>query len=190
MRTAGTSLRGIARLDKDDFYATARGLVGDHLPRLGETPIVDAFCLPILPNPVEVFENDPLMVGLRVGDNLFADATVGVRDETSFSARDTLKRPFGALTAVGLKRSSGSLKAGFLVANLLRRVKLLVGGYGDSLDAGDQHRDYRKVLRLPAPGSQSKCAGRTALFERPIRRSQVRPHTTVCASWPTSAIGQ
>ena len=151
MQAARTSQRSVARFNEDDCYATARGLVGDHLLQLGEAPIVDAVGFPILPNPVEVFEDDPLVVRFRVSNDLLADAMVGVRDKTSLPARDTPERAFGALAAVGLKRSSGSFEASFLVANLLRRVGLFVGGHGDALDAGDQRPGCRMAQESPAP---------------------------------------
>src|SRR5262249_40216273 len=95
MQTARASLRGIAGLDEDHLPPRLGGLVGDHLLQLGEAPIVDAVGFPILPNPVEVFEDDPLVVRFRIGDDLFANAMVGVRDKTSFPARDTPERAFG-----------------------------------------------------------------------------------------------
>ena len=60
--------------------------------KFGKAPFVDAFRLARLTNPVEVFENDPLIVRLGLGHDFFADAVVGVRDETPLTARDTLER--------------------------------------------------------------------------------------------------
>src|SRR5262245_7566560 len=135
MQTARTGLRSVARRDCDDFQAGLGGLVGNHLLQLGEAPIVDTFRLSVLSNAVEVFEDDSLIVDFRVGDNLFADAMVGVGYEPPLSARDTFERALGALTAVGLKRLPGSFVASFLGAILLRRVKFLVRRYGHALDA-------------------------------------------------------
>src|SRR5215813_13398092 len=105
MQATGTSLRSVARLDIAPFHAGSRSLVRAHLLKLGEAPIMDTFRLPVLPNPVEVFEDDPLIARPGVSHDLFADAVIGVRDKTPLSARDTPERAFGALTAVGLESS-------------------------------------------------------------------------------------
>ena len=146
MQAARTSQRSVARFNEDVLHAGAGGFVSDHPLKFSETPIVDALRFAALPNPVEVFENNPLIVGFRVSHNLLADAMIGIRNETSLPARDTPERAFGALTAVGLKRSSGSFEASFLVANLFRRVKFLIRGDRNPVDAGDQRRDYPRVL--------------------------------------------
>src|SRR5262245_2317200 len=57
---------------------------------------------------------------------IIADAVIDVRDKTPLTTRDTLERSFGALTAVGLERSSSPFVAGFSVADILLRMKLLV----------------------------------------------------------------
>jgi DNA-binding transcriptional LysR family regulator len=44
----------------------------------GKTPLVNAFRLPGLTNPAQVFKNDPLIVRFRVSHDLFADAAAGV----------------------------------------------------------------------------------------------------------------
>jgi len=103
--------------------------------KLGKTPLVNAFRLPGLTNPAQVFQNDPLIVRFRVSHDLFADAVVGVRDKTPLTTRDTLERSFGALAAVGLKRSSRPFVAGFFVANVLRRVKLIVRCHSHAVEA-------------------------------------------------------
>src|SRR5262249_5222711 len=94
--------------------------------KFGETPFVNAFRLAGLTDPFEVFQDDPLIARLGVSHDLFADAVIGVRDETSLTTRDTLERSFGALTAVSLEGSSRPFVAGCFVADLLRRVKFLV----------------------------------------------------------------
>ena len=71
----------------------------------------------------------------RVGHDLFADAVIGVRDKTPLKARDTLERAFGALTAVGLERSSSPFVAGFFVADILRRVELPVRRNSHAVEA-------------------------------------------------------
>src|SRR5262249_25997567 len=86
-------------------------------------------------NPVEVFQDDPLIVCLGVRDDLFADAVIGVRDETPLSTRDTLERLFGALAAVGLERSPCPFVAGFFVADILRRVEFIVRCYSHAVEA-------------------------------------------------------
>jgi hypothetical protein len=63
---------------------------------------MNAFRLAGLTNPVEIFEDDPLIVRFRVSHDLFADAVIGLRDKTPLTTRDTLERSLGALTAVGL----------------------------------------------------------------------------------------
>src|SRR5262244_2069169 len=126
MQTSRTGLRGVPRRDYDDLHTRLGRLVADHLLKFGETPFVDAFRLARLTNPVEVFQDDPLIVRLGVSHDLFADAVIGVRDETPLTTRDTLERTLGTLTAVGLERSSRPFVAGFFVADILRRVELLV----------------------------------------------------------------
>lgn len=135
MQTAGTGLGCVARFDKNDLNAGLCGFVGDHTLQLGEAPTMDAPGFPCLPNPLEVFKDNALIAGFRAGDDLLADAMVGIRDKTPFSTRDTPQSALGALAAVGLKRSSCSFVAGFLVANLFSRVKLLVGCYRNAIDA-------------------------------------------------------
>src|SRR5262249_44043801 len=103
--------------------------------KFGETPFVDAFRLARLTNPVEVFQDDPLIVRLGVSHDLFADAVIGVRDKTPLTTRDTLERSLGALAAVGLERSSRPFVAGFYVANILRRVELVVGCHSHAVEA-------------------------------------------------------
>src|SRR5215475_3293116 len=106
MQTSRTGLRCVPRRDRDHLHARAGRLVADHLLKFGETPFVNAFRLAGLTNPVEVFQDDPLIVRPGVSHDLFADAVIGVRDETPLATRDTLERTFGALAAVGLERSS------------------------------------------------------------------------------------
>jgi hypothetical protein len=92
--------------------------------QLRKAPGVNAFRVAGLANPVEVFEDYPSIVRIRRSHDLFADAVIGVRDETPLTSRDALERTFGALAAVGLERSSRPFVAGFYVADILRRVEL------------------------------------------------------------------
>src|SRR5262245_10608632 len=126
MQTSRTGLRCVPRRDYDHFHTSLSRFVADHLLKFGETPFVDAISLARLTNTVEVFQDDPLIVRLGVSHDLFADAVIGVRDETPLATRDTLERAFGALTAVGLEGSSRPFVAGFFVANILRRVEFPV----------------------------------------------------------------
>src|SRR5262245_56744171 len=105
MQTSRTCLRSIPGRDRDDLHTRLGCLIADHPLKFGKTPFVNAFRLAGLTNPVEIFQYDPLIVRLGVSHDSFADAVIGVRDKTPFTARDTLERAFGALTAVGLERS-------------------------------------------------------------------------------------
>jgi hypothetical protein len=96
---------------------------------------MNAFRLAGLSNPVEVFQDDPLIIRPGVSHDLFADAVIGVRDKTSLTSRDTLERAFGALAAVGLERSSCPFVAGFFVADILRRVELPVRCHSHAVEA-------------------------------------------------------
>src|SRR5262252_10922419 len=90
MQTSRTSLRSIPRRNINDFYTCSDRLVPDHLLKFSETPFVNAFRLAGLTNPVEIFKDDPLIVRPGVSHDLFADAVIGVRDETPLTTRDTL----------------------------------------------------------------------------------------------------
>src|SRR5215471_7042009 len=135
MQTSRTGLRRVPRVDIYDLHSLPGRLVADHPLKLGKTPLVNAFRLPGLTNPAQVFKNDPLIVRFRVSHDLFADAVVGVRDKTPLTIRDTLERSFGALATVGLERSSSPFVAGFFVANVLRRVKLIVRCHSHAVEA-------------------------------------------------------
>src|SRR5262252_6975416 len=135
MQTSRTGLRRVPRFDINDFHSRTGRLVADHPLKLGKTPLVNAFRLAGLANPVEVFEDDPLIVRFRVSHNLFTDAVIGVRDKTPLTTRDTLERPFGALTAVGLERSSSPFVTGFFVSDILRRVELPVRCHRHAVEA-------------------------------------------------------
>src|SRR5215510_9289406 len=135
MQTSRTGLRSIPRRNINDFHTRSGRLVADHPLQLRETPFVNAFRLAGLANPVEIFKDDPLIVRFRVGHDLFADAMIGVRDKTPLTSRDTLERPFGALTAVGLERSSRPFVARFYVTNILRRVELPVRCHRHAVEA-------------------------------------------------------
>ena len=99
MQTSRTGLRCVPRRDRDDLHTSPGRLVADHLLKFGETPFVNAFRLTRLTNPVEVFQDDPLIVRLGVSHDLFADVVIGVRDEslsrpeTRLSARLALLLP-------------------------------------------------------------------------------------------------
>src|SRR5262245_17586596 len=86
MQTLRTALRSIARRDFDHLYAGARGLVGDHLLKLGETPSVDAFRLAAVSNTVEVFKHDPPLAAC-------ASATICLLTQWLVSATKRLSRP-------------------------------------------------------------------------------------------------
>src|SRR5262245_46886706 len=103
MQTSRTGLRCVLRRNYRDLHTRPGRLVADHPLKFGKTPFVNAFRLTRFANPVEVFQDDPLIVRIGVGDDLFTDAVIGVRDETPLTTRDTLERSFGALTTVGLK---------------------------------------------------------------------------------------
>src|SRR5262245_51058776 len=126
MQTSRTGLRRIPWVDIYDLHSHTLRLVADHLLKFGKTPFVNAFRLAGLTNPVEVFKNDPLIVRFRLSHDLFTDAVIGVRDKTPLTTRDTLERSERSLAAVGLERSSRPFVAGFFVANILRRVELVV----------------------------------------------------------------
>src|SRR5262245_7880830 len=100
MQTSRTGLRCVPRRNYHDLHTCPGRLVADHLLKLGKTPFVNAFRLAGLTNPIEVFNDDPLIVRFRGSHNLFTDAVIGVRDETPLTTRDTLERAFGALAAV------------------------------------------------------------------------------------------
>src|SRR5215467_6758022 len=117
MQTSRTGLRRIPWRNIHDFYTRSGRLVPDHLLKFSETPFVNAFRLAGLSNPVEVFKGDPLIFRIRRSHDLFADAVIGVRDETPLSSRDTLERLFGALATVGLEGSPRPFVAGFYVTN-------------------------------------------------------------------------
>ena len=135
MQTSRTGLSCVPRRGRDDLHTSPGRLVADHLLKFGKTPFVNAFRLAGLTNPIEVFQDDPLIVRLGVGDDLFADAVIGVRDKTPLTTRDTLERPFGALAAVGLERSSRPFVAGFFVADILRRVEFIVRCHSHAVEA-------------------------------------------------------
>src|SRR5215470_4041513 len=103
MQTSRTGLRCVMRRNYRDLHTCPGRLVACHPLKFGKTPFVNAFRLTRFANPVEVFQDNPLIVRLGVGDDLFTDAVIGVRDETPLATRDTLERSFSALTTVGLE---------------------------------------------------------------------------------------
>jgi hypothetical protein len=135
MQTSQTGLRCVPRRDYLDLHTHPGRLVADHLLKFGKAPFVNAFRLARLANPAEIFKDDPLIVRFRVSNDLLTDAVIGVRDKTPLSTRDTLERAFGALTAVGLERSSRPFVAGFLVADILRRVEFIVRCHSHAVEA-------------------------------------------------------
>ena len=135
MQTSRTGLRCVPRRDYDYLHARPGRLVADHLLKFGKTPFVNAFRLAGLANPAQVFKDDPLIVRFRASHDLFADAVIGVRDETPLTTRDTLERTLGALAAVGLERSSRPFVAGFSVADILRRVEFIVRRHSHAVKA-------------------------------------------------------
>src|SRR5262245_62129602 len=135
MQTSRTGLRSIPRRNINDFYTRSCRLVPDHLLKFGKAPGVNAFRFACLTNPVEIFKDYPLIVRIRRSHDLFADAVIGVRDKTPLTTRDTLERSFGALATVGLERSSRPFVAGFYVANILRRVELIVRCHSHAVEA-------------------------------------------------------
>src|SRR5262252_2479608 len=135
MQTSRTGLRRVPWVDINDLHSLPGRLVADHPLQLRKAPGVNAFRFARLTNPVEVFEDDPLIVRFRVSHDLFADAVIGVRDKTPLTTRDTLERAFGALAAVGLERSSSPFVTGFFVADILRRVELPVRCHGHAVEA-------------------------------------------------------
>src|SRR5262249_11450050 len=126
MQTSRTGLRCVPRRNYDYIHTRPGRLVADHLLKFGKTPFVNAFRLARLTNPAQVFKDDPLIIRLGLSHDLFADAVIGVGDKTPLMTRDTLERPLSVLAAVGLERSSRPFVAGFFVADILRRVELLV----------------------------------------------------------------
>src|SRR5215470_3940945 len=135
MQTSRTGLRRVPRVDIYDLHSRPGRLVADHPLQLRKAPGVNAFRFARLTNPVEVFEDDPLIVRVGVSHDLFADAVIGVRDKTPLTTRDTLERSFGALATVGLERSSSPFVAGFFVANILRCVELPVRCHSHTVEA-------------------------------------------------------
>jgi len=135
MQTSRTGLRCVPRRNYRDLHARPGRLVADHPLKFGKTPFVNAFRLASFTNPIEVFKDDPLIVRLGVSHDLFADAVIGVRDETPLTTRDTLERPFGALAAVGLERSSRPFVAGFFVSDILRCMELIVRCHSHAAEA-------------------------------------------------------
>ena len=93
MQTSRTGLRRVPWVDIYDLHSRLGRLVADHRLQLRKAPGVKAFRLARLTNPVEVFEDDPLIVRFRVSHDLFADAVIGVRDKTPLTTRDTLPAP-------------------------------------------------------------------------------------------------
>src|SRR5262245_45091935 len=82
MQTSRTGLRRVPWVYINDLHSLPGRLVADHPLQLRETPLMNAFRLAGLTNPVEVFQDDPLIVRFRVSHDSFADAVVGVRDKT------------------------------------------------------------------------------------------------------------
>src|SRR5215470_14888081 len=135
MQTSRTGLRRVPRRNSHNLHSRPGRLVADHPLKFGKTPFVNAFRLASFTNPIEVFKDDPLIVRLGVSHDLFADAVIGVRDETPLTTRDTLERPFGALAAVGLERSSRPFVAGFFVSDILRCMELIVRCHSHAAEA-------------------------------------------------------
>ena len=92
MQTSRTGLGRVPRRDYDYLHTRPGRLVADHLLKFSKTPLVNAFRLARLTNPVEVFKDDPLIIRLGVSHDLFADAMIGVLDKTPLATRDTLER--------------------------------------------------------------------------------------------------
>src|SRR5215469_17432033 len=89
MQTSRTGLRRVPRVYIYDLHSLPGRLVADHPLQLRKAPGVNAFRLARLTNPVEVFQDDPLIVRFRISHDLFADTVIGVRDKTPLTARDT-----------------------------------------------------------------------------------------------------
>src|SRR5499427_6026438 len=123
MQTSRTGLRSIPRRNINDFHARSGRLVADHPLKLGETPFMNAFRLARLTNPVEIFKDYPLIVRFRVGHDLFAEAVIGVRDETPLTTRDTLPAPVWRSCRRWPGEIVSSFCSGFFVADILRRVE-------------------------------------------------------------------
>jgi hypothetical protein len=103
MQTAGAHLGSVAWINQDDLGTGTFCLVDDHRLQFCETPPVNYLRFPVFANSRDVFQHDPQIGGLRLSDNMLADAMVGVGNEPPLSARDTHQRAFCAFAAVELK---------------------------------------------------------------------------------------
>src|SRR5262249_4966225 len=148
MQATMATNRGISRLNKDHFYTRSERLVLDHFLKLAKPPIVDTFDLASISNSCEVFKDDSLITCFGISHDLLTNAMIGVGHESSFSTRETYERTFRAFTPVGLKTGLRSFDTSFLMANLIRAVKLVLGSDGNAFDSQINSHTSRWLLGL------------------------------------------
>ncbi len=187
MQTTRTGPGCVPWVNIYDLDAGARGLVANHPLKLRETPFVDASRLAVLPNPPQVFKDNALIAPPRVSHDLFANTVIGVRNESPLTARDSRKRPFGALAAVGLERSPRPFVAGFFVSDILRRVEPAVRRHRHAAPAkidsqtalwlfNLRRRDRNRNVQVEVPLALNQFCGAgftpLKLFAHPCRHPQ------------------
>jgi hypothetical protein len=78
MQTTRAHLRTISWVDKDNFDPGLLCFVCDKLAKLVKAPIVNNFRFACLTNTGQILKHDPLVIGLRVSNDLLADLMVNV----------------------------------------------------------------------------------------------------------------
>ena len=136
MTTSRTSTTGVPRINQTHRHASTFRFVGHKSPKLVERPTMQGCPLTAtnrnpLPNTLQIFQGNRSTCVFRFGNQLLADAMVGVFGKTVFFPREPLEFTFGRPCASGLQFGAQAAVTMTYVVDVAGRVDLPVAIYGD-----------------------------------------------------------
>ena len=134
--TSRTGTTGVSGINQDHRDTGAFGFVGHESTQLVESPAVQGCPLRAtnrypLPNALQIFQGNRSMGVFRFGNQLFADAVVGVFGKTAFFSREPLEFAFGRARPFGLQFGPQAALTVARVVDMAGRVDLPVAVHGD-----------------------------------------------------------
>ena len=150
MTTNRTGTTGVPRINQEHWYAHPFRFIGHERSKLVERPIMQGCPLSATNRnprayPFQVFQDNCSICVFRLGNQLFANAVIGIFGKAVFLPRQPLKFPFCRPRTFGLQLGPQASLAMANVVNVISRVYLTIAINGD---IGDSQINSQRVVHV------------------------------------------